>query len=56
MDGTNWESRISIDLEVCHGKPCIKGTRVMVSIILDYLKAGETVETILAALSSSIDF
>jgi uncharacterized protein (DUF433 family) len=47
MDSTNWESRISIDPEVCHGKPCIKGTRVMVSIILDYLKAGETVEAIL---------
>lgn len=47
MDNTDWQSRISIDPEVCHGKPCIKGTRVMVSIILDYLKAGETVETIL---------
>ena len=46
MDGTDWESRISIDLDVCHGKPCIRGTRVMVSIILDYLKAGETIETI----------
>jgi uncharacterized protein (DUF433 family) len=47
MDSTDWERRISIDPEVCHGKPCINGTRVMVSIILDYLKAGETIETIL---------
>ena len=47
MTSTDWESRISVDLEVCHGKPCIKGTRVMVSIILDYLKAGETTDTIL---------
>jgi uncharacterized protein (DUF433 family) len=47
MDSRDWESRISINAEVCHGKPCIKGTRVMVSIILDYLKAGETVEMIL---------
>jgi uncharacterized protein (DUF433 family) len=47
MESRDWESRISIDREVCHGKPCIKGTRVMVSIILDYLKAGETIETIL---------
>jgi uncharacterized protein (DUF433 family) len=47
MDSTDWERRISIDPEVCHGKPCIKGTRVMVSIILDYLKAGETNETVL---------
>ena len=47
MNSKDWESRIVIVPEVCHGKPCIKGTRVMVSIILDYLKAGETVETIL---------
>ena len=47
MESRDWESRISIDPEVCHGKPCIKGTRVMVSIILDYLKTGETIETIL---------
>lgn len=47
MDSRDWESRIFIDSQVCHGKPCIKGTRVMVSIILDYLKAGETIETIL---------
>jgi uncharacterized protein (DUF433 family) len=33
---------------VCHGKPCIKGTRIMVSIILDYLQAGESTEAILA--------
>lgn len=47
MASTDWENRISIDPDVCHGKPRIKGTRVMVSIILDYLKAGETIETIL---------
>ena len=28
--------------EICHGKPCIKGTRVMVSVILDNLAEGET--------------
>ena len=47
MDNKDWQSRISIDPGVCHGKPCIKGTRVMVSVVLDYLKAGETIETIL---------
>jgi len=40
-------SRISVDPNVCFAKPCIKGTRVMVSIILDYLHAGETPEAIL---------
>ncbi len=43
----DWNERISVDPEICHGKPCIKGTRVMVSIILDYLSAGEPEEEIL---------
>jgi uncharacterized protein (DUF433 family) len=47
MDNKDWQGRMSIDPEICHGKPCIKGTRVMVSVVLDYLKAGETVATIL---------
>jgi uncharacterized protein (DUF433 family) len=32
---------------VCHGKPCIKGTRIMISIVLEYLVAGEPREEIL---------
>ena len=31
---------ISIDLRVCHGQPCIKGTRVLVTVVLDALAAG----------------
>ncbi len=46
MTEFDWKNRISIDPSVCHGKPCIKSTRIMVSIILDYLKAGKTMETI----------
>ena len=46
MSTIDWRERISIDPNVCHGKPCIKGTRVMVSIVLDYLKAGEGAEEI----------
>jgi len=34
--------RISIDPNVCFGKPCIRGTRIWVSLILDFLSAGET--------------
>lgn len=34
--------RISIDPEVCGGKPCIKGTRIWVSLVLDYLADGMT--------------
>jgi uncharacterized protein (DUF433 family) len=36
----NWRERISVDPIVCHGKACIKGTRIMVSIILDNLAEG----------------
>jgi uncharacterized protein (DUF433 family) len=35
-------ARISIDPEICGGKPCIKGTRIWVSLILDNLADGMT--------------
>lgn len=41
-------NRISVDPNVCHGKACIKGTRVMVSVILDNLVQGKTEKEILA--------
>lgn len=40
-------SRISISSDVCHGKPVVKGTRVLVSNILGSLAAGETIEDVL---------
>ena len=43
----NWRERISVDPNVCHGKACVKGTRIMVSVILDNLAAGESAQTIL---------
>lgn len=43
----NWQERISVDQNICHGKACIKGTRIMVSVILDNLAAGETTDRIL---------
>ena len=33
----NWRERITVDPLVCHGKACVKGTRIMVSVILDNL-------------------
>jgi uncharacterized protein (DUF433 family) len=45
----HWKDRISVDPTICHGKACIKGTRIMVSVILDNLAAGETPERILAS-------
>lgn len=43
----DWRDRISVDPTICHGKACIKETRIMVSIILDYLRAVEPREEIL---------
>ena len=40
-------SRISVDPQVCFGKPCIRGTRIWVSLLLDFLASGATVEEIL---------
>ncbi len=39
--------RISIDKKIMHGKPCIKGTRIPVYLILDLLAGGSTVKEIL---------
>ena len=41
--------RISIDPKVCFGKPCIRGTRIWVSLIIDNLAAGGTEEELLEA-------
>jgi uncharacterized protein (DUF433 family) len=43
----NWTDRISADPAVCHGRVCIKGTRIMVSVILDNLAGGLSQEEIL---------
>ena len=40
-------NRISIKPDVCFGKPCIRGTRIWVSLILDFLASGMTREEIL---------
>jgi uncharacterized protein (DUF433 family) len=39
--------RISVDPNICFGKPCIRGTRIWVSLILDFLAAGTTIEEVL---------
>jgi uncharacterized protein (DUF433 family) len=42
----NWTDRIRIDPAVCHGKPCIEGTRIMVAVVLDNLADGLTPDEI----------
>ncbi len=41
-------SRISINPNVCFGKPCIRGHRIWVSLILDYLASGKSQSELLA--------
>ena len=41
-------ARISIDPNICFGKPCIRGHRIWVSLILDFLANGMTMEEVLA--------
>ena len=36
----DWEELVVADPSVCHGQACIKGTRVLVSVVLDNLAAG----------------
>ena len=36
----NWRDYITVDPEVCHGKACIAGTRVLVTTVLDNLASG----------------
>lgn len=40
-------SRITVDPEVCHGKPCLRGLRYPVETILEYLAGGNSVEDLL---------
>lgn len=40
-------NRISVDPYVCFGKPCIRGTRIWVSLLLDFMANGTTLEELL---------
>ena len=40
-------SRVTIDPNVCFGKPCIRGHRIWVSLVLDFLASGTTVQELL---------
>lgn len=40
-------ARIAVNTNICFGKPCIRGTRIWVSLLLDFLASGSTIEEIL---------
>ena len=49
MERKDLLKRISVDSEVCFGKPCIRGTRIWVSLIIDNLGAGVTEQELLGS-------
>jgi uncharacterized protein (DUF433 family) len=48
----DWKERITVDPFVCHGKACVKGTRIMVSVILDNLADNVSEKEILKSYPS----
>lgn len=48
----DWRERITVDPAVCHGQACIKGTRVMVAVVLDNLAVGLGADEILHSYPS----
>jgi uncharacterized protein (DUF433 family) len=48
----DWRNNITVDPAVCHGQACIKGTRVMVTVVLDNLAAGLATDDILQSYPS----
>ena len=51
----DWPDHITVDPEICHGKACIAGTRVLVSTVLDNLVAGLAPEEIIRSYPSVSD-
>lgn len=52
---SNVSNYISVDPKICHGKPCFKGTRIMVYLVLEMLEAGESFAAIKEAYPSLTD-
>ena len=48
----NWREHITVDPSVCHGTACIKGTRIMASVVLDNLAAGVGIDELLESYPS----
>ncbi|MEW5942298.1 MAG: DUF433 domain-containing protein [Pseudomonadota bacterium] len=48
----DWRNFVTTDPSICHGVACVKGTRIMVSVVLDNLSSGLSVEEIVASYPS----
>lgn len=49
MTATTWRERIVVDPSIHHGVPCIKGTRVSVSVLVGSIADGDSIADLLAA-------
>jgi len=52
VNHVDWREYISSDPMICHGRACITGTRVMVTVILDNLAGGHSAEEIISSYPS----
>jgi len=48
----DWQEQVVVDPAICHGKACLRGTRIMVSVVLDNLAAGLSPDEICASYPS----
>lgn len=48
----NWREHIAVNPDVCHGRACFKGTRIMVSVVLDNLAVGLSFDELLSSYPS----
>ena len=48
MTPLDWKNYITNDPDICHGKPCFKGTRIMVATVLEFLETGDSYRNIKA--------
>ena len=48
----NLLDRININPKICHGQPCVRGTRIMVWLVVEYLAGGDSIEAVLEAYPS----
>jgi len=48
----NWRDYIVTDPNICHGRPCVKGTRIPVSIVLDNLADGLSLDEVVRSYPS----
>ena len=46
--------RIVVDPDICNGRPTVRGTRITVQTVLEFLGAGDSVEELLAEYPSDL--